>query len=428
MTNRLYNRRRGVVTFLFMILFVFTFLALAGLVIDLGFVFSTRRTMQATANTAALEGLRFRDDQTISSDAATRDQKRRQRASNLAARFSCGPTVAMSGGIPLDGSTFVASEVMGVTGVYTPALELNNSSNSTSGDLVQGIYNDAAISHTEASDYTRTDFTPDTTTTAGAFLVRLRRTGEASESGVQSSGPPVPFLFARGAPLAAVSDGNGNPVSPSALLDRRGRGTFVRAAAIADAQPALSVGTANSGSSIEGLAGYQLLASFWMQDWDGDSSTPGNGTESVAVILTGTSFTRNGSVVGDTLLASTDAITALGSSTNVGPSTLATGTAFVPIMANVLKADHSSSTQRIIGFARVTLSGTSPTYTLTRQKQYIAPQNASAALLDCRFLAPNVATPIDVADLMDQHRLLATPATSLPADVLRAPALVRSIQ
>src|SRR5436853_621049 len=64
-------------------LLLFVIFAFAALVIDMGFVFLTRRQMQTAVDAAALEGLRKRDDPALA--AAARDAARRQAASNLTA-------------------------------------------------------------------------------------------------------------------------------------------------------------------------------------------------------------------------------------------------------------------------------------------------------------------------------------------------------
>ena len=55
------NRHRGNVLLLFA-LFAFTLFAIAGMAIDLGFARLTQRQMQAGVDSAAREGMRFRDE------------------------------------------------------------------------------------------------------------------------------------------------------------------------------------------------------------------------------------------------------------------------------------------------------------------------------------------------------------------------------
>ena len=95
------------------VMLAFAFFALAALVIDLGFVRLAQRQMQTAADTAALEGLRWRDDgQSLGIDP-------HQQASAMAANvfdddlnpadgdplnFGAGPVVGFQGGIRPDRS------------------------------------------------------------------------------------------------------------------------------------------------------------------------------------------------------------------------------------------------------------------------------------------------------------------------------------
>ncbi len=277
-------------------------LALAALVIDLGFARLTQRQMQTAADSAALEGLRWQNVQTQSdlppawlADPSFQsevgplgagplspqqiDSIRRWAAGQVVAdgpsgngsaaqpsmfadyvdssggtlQYGAGPVVNFSGGIgPAD---LVAAQTMTIpdTPVYqpqradgTPGLELN-SVNATAGDLLAGTYNSGQPS-AEADDYTRADFTPALagSSTASAFLVRMRRTNNLNgldlEPGVSTSGPTLPVLFGRGSMMAR--SGSGSQLSV-------GSGITVRATAIAGPQPAKTVGplyTSNSGS------------------------------------------------------------------------------------------------------------------------------------------------------------------------------------
>ncbi len=246
--------RAGYVLLVFALL-LGALLALAALVIDLGLARVAQRQMQSAADAAALHGLRLRDDP----QASQRELARRLAASDLAAQrfdddfrpavpdaaqLGAGPLVEYHGGRPLGSSAFRASAqlALGPHPVYEPRLQLNLD-NAAHGDLVAGRAarrlpppEDPHDRFPESSDYTRRDFTP--AADAAAFLVRLRRTGEAAQwtadNGTASAGPPVPFLFGHGGGvLRARSDAAGNPVDPLALWERRARGTEVRATAIA---------------------------------------------------------------------------------------------------------------------------------------------------------------------------------------------------
>ncbi len=115
-----------------------------------------------------------------------------------------------------------------------------NLMNQIDGDLVSGEFDPDDASHLEdggnGGTYTRTDFNPVTNGGANAnqgaansaFLARLRRTGETSETGISNAWPAVPALFSvfRSRP----ANNGGVPSFP------------VRATAIADAKPAIYVG------------------------------------------------------------------------------------------------------------------------------------------------------------------------------------------
>jgi uncharacterized membrane protein len=60
--NRHRSRKRRGYTLVFFAMFLFGFMALAALVIDIGFARLTQRQMQTAVDAAALEGLRFRDE------------------------------------------------------------------------------------------------------------------------------------------------------------------------------------------------------------------------------------------------------------------------------------------------------------------------------------------------------------------------------
>src|SRR5262249_20204097 len=160
---------------------------------DLGFVLLAQRQMQTGVDTAALEGLRFRDE--LPAGAATgppTESARRAAARQIAPwgyeenftpdppggmQLGAGPGVNFSGGIVLPGTSFRAAETMTPAGSYHPNLQPNLANTNPAGDMLSGAYRDGtAVRHTEQADYTRDDFT------AGlggdAFLVRMRRSNE----------------------------------------------------------------------------------------------------------------------------------------------------------------------------------------------------------------------------------------------------------
>ncbi len=273
--NRHRSRARRGYTLVFFAMFLFGFMALAALVIDIGFARLTQRQMQTAVDAAALEGLRFRDevpqdlvDAIVAaggnggdpSDPEYRDYARRWLASRIVALtfddnldpddgdeigFGAGPVVELTGGV---GDPMLnAGQLLRLpdTPFYKPlrsdktfGLELNLADD-MHGDMVAGEY-DPEKEHWELPSYSREDFTP--TPAGDAFLVRMRRTdrpvaGLDQVDNVSSHGPSIPYLFARGAFLPASDPNTG--YSP------RHHGMTVRATGIADARPVLSVGLPN---------------------------------------------------------------------------------------------------------------------------------------------------------------------------------------
>ena len=257
--------------------FLFALLPLMALVVHLGMATLSRRQMQTAVNSAALEGVRLSD--------ALPDSERRSKVQDLVAaiyddnlnsdtedamQFGAGPVIAFDDeptDIVLPGTAFRASRTIRREniGVYDPDLE-SNESNEQHGDMVAGQYQPTA-SHNEDATYSREDFLLDGDTgynsTVGedSFLVRLRRTRSTVNPvpvlddvpGVSSTGPTVPFLFGRG------------PYGGPELLNRRERGTIVRATAIAQKQPAYRVGIPDGGliPPLIGLLNVQMDIGVW---------------------------------------------------------------------------------------------------------------------------------------------------------------------
>jgi hypothetical protein len=226
--------------------------------------------MQTAVDSAALEGLRFRDED-VFQEATSQDvaRSRRQRASDRVAwhfdddllatdedaiGFGAGPIVEFSGGAGVP--DLVASQEMTIPPepfykpIGTAALRLNEG-NDPAGDMVAGNFVPAATHEVDAG-YRRNDFDP--AVDGNAFLVRMRRSGEVFFPGIDDSGnrsssggPPLPYLFGRGS-----------------LIDRRlvASGITVRATAIADARPVVCVGARHPGA----LGSLELAVS--MADWE----------------------------------------------------------------------------------------------------------------------------------------------------------------
>lgn len=206
------RRRRGNVLVAFAFLTA-VLLGLGALVIDLGVVYLTRGQMQAAADTAALEGLRHRDD------VAEIDRR-------LAAQQLAGLALAD----PAQGSERSGSR-------HRQTLQLNLA-NDANGDLVSGNV-----------DPETGEFHPSLESPASAFKVRLRRGGRqfATINPSASSGSQIPSLF--------------NPIQP---------GYSIETQTVAAARPAKTVGPAIAAGlypgverDIAGLAPFAITAQFW---------------------------------------------------------------------------------------------------------------------------------------------------------------------
>jgi hypothetical protein len=255
--------RAGYALVLFVMLF-FGLMGLAALVIDMGFARLAQREMQTAVDSAALEGLRWRDVQqsenlppawlaspdfqqqtgvspgtgTLSSQ--QRDAVRRWATSNMVANVfadyvdsggtvqnGAGPVVNFSGGVPGAPAEWAAGQTITwpPPPPYQPArssgtagLELNLS-NGTEGDMSSGTYGlnpgyDPTQLADEDTSYDRRNFMPSQGTadsaSAPAFLVRMRRTnnpgGLDQEPGISCGGPTLPVLFGRGSMMARSGD------------------------------------------------------------------------------------------------------------------------------------------------------------------------------------------------------------------------------
>ena len=220
---------------LVVVLLMFVFLGFATAFMDLGLVRMTQAQMQAAVDSAAVEGLRFRDHPVIDGRVAARDLVDQIfdddfGTSSVEHTLGAGPVTELSGGF---GATANALQTIESTSNYVPHLQLNRR-NARHGDLVTGTYLGDALVHEENSVYERSDFVPlaQPEFPPDAFLVRLRRTNDFQGfdrlEGVSSAGPALPFLFGR----AMAMSGNGS-------YEPRHHGLTVRAAAIASALPAI---------------------------------------------------------------------------------------------------------------------------------------------------------------------------------------------
>lgn len=419
-----------------MAVFLFVLLPILALVVHTGFITLTRRQMQTAVHSAALEGLRHRDapaatwtdstnhpaglwgecgnppDQAAEPEdyAEWLECARRWSAdrhvqmvfdgdldagTESSVRLGAGPDVQFdgSGGIPVPGTDFVASEKIVGVAPFRPHLE-RNEDDEPHGDQVAGQYRPGE-SHAEGADYVREDFAdPESldyldSQPADAFLVRLRRTRPSGQSApalddvadVSSTGPTVPFLFGRGANTRAIRDSSApdpeNP-DPAALWNRRQRGTIVRATAIAQARPAVTVGVPSSDVD-RGLALFWIEADGWDELSAGDTvkviADPATGSFSGPVpdgdsgtsddiVIHGQFIVRDVVTLGDAL----DPLESI-------PEDLEAGLERVVALYATIGTEN-----RVVGFGRVRLETTSEAneFTLHRLPPAVEPVNASA--------------------------------------------------
>jgi len=439
--NRKSNRRRGYTLVVFVML-VFGIMGLAAIVIDIGFARLAQRQMQTAADTAALEGLRGRDQE----DASNPDAVRRMTASEFVAltfdddlaptagdarNFGAGPTVNLSGGV--GDPSLAASQLLSVpaTPVYKPqrvdgqfGLEVNTA-NERHGDLVAGAYDAAAAHHDEDATYRRSDF-DETATEQDAFLVRLRRTNDFQGldhlNGVSSGGPAVPILFGRASLLA--------PADPSSGYSPRHHGVTVRATAIAQAQRAKAIGRSHATNNMAGALPFV----FYRPSWESDLGT---GVVSVEVnaageLLIGTAVV--GYVTHDEGLG---AMTSLGDVRVPTETAISSPAAFVSDLLENLPASArgyvaivpdaggaTSIPNRVIGFgllvgiAADTADTTASRFVIKREIEQIAPENASGVMTTgLETLFSDEADDPHFAELWQQHNEFDGP--------LLAPSLVR---
>ena len=272
LTRSIGRRHRGGYVLVLVALMLFGLMAMAALVIDIGFARLAQRQMQTAVDSAAIEGLRYRDDPS-EPDATIRETARRERASQMVAmifdddllstpedafQFGAGPIVEFTDGAgdsELNASKFINSPgnpnpnpkigSLPSVPVYKPTLQ-TNTSNAGEGDMVAGDSFDAAAVHSEDASYNRADFVRNGTAN-DVFLVRMRRTNEIETVGVRTSGPTLPYLFARG---SLMFDQN-TPSNPRRLI---GEGIKVRATSIAAAKPVVCIGTTAGPSGLKSLA------------------------------------------------------------------------------------------------------------------------------------------------------------------------------
>ena len=266
--------RRGGYVLVFFAMIVFGLLALAAVVIDVGLARATQTRMQAATDTAALDGLRFRDSNGSHAQAQAMMQGLEGPVSGPYGPFATPPVdfatgvsqldpvqapagfeVAASGG---DSNLEYAHQLVAIGSQWTPGANFQQNdatdggNNNLAGDVVSGNYtfNGAVLpNQLEPDDYDRsaTDFPVANPATAPSLLVRLRRTDPSpraapplldTEEG-SSTGPTLPYIFGHAAFLRAQVDAT-HPYAVNS--DPMVQGIVVRATAIATLTVATSVG------------------------------------------------------------------------------------------------------------------------------------------------------------------------------------------
>lgn len=377
----------------FLAMVVIGCLALGGLVIDLGMAILTQAQMQAAADPAALEGLRFRDA-LDGNGQPIGDEGRRAAAVRIASmvfdddgdpstppamslRIGAGPELVLTDHEDPNIAALHASRTITVPDqrTYLPQLQLNLT-NEPYGDLVAGTFVSPwpTAPSREEGNYGRNDFIPsEQVDSAGApaFLVRLRRTNDFDgldhQEGVSFGGAPIPLLAGHGSLTPFVNPDNPND------YNFRAHGFTVRATALTDARPALQVGFPQTSVTppIEGALPLALTLELWN----------GLPVEQPVVLSVG----GTGTIAGNGLATAgrftppppdPNAITTVGQAIVAAPPVPdAEITGYVPIYH--VFDEGGVLVERVIGFGRAAVSGPLPTVTVTRMPGLVAPMNAS---------------------------------------------------
>jgi hypothetical protein len=334
--RRSFRRRRGY-TLVFFVMMLFGIMALAALVIDIGFARLAQQQLRIAADSAAAEGLRgegvldyddrrtaarefvhwhFDDDLDSTGTYPADDDGAFDSDSG---RFGAGPLVQFSGGA--GDPSLVASQLMEV-------------------DRGKPVYKPQVL-----------DGTPSAT---GSFQVAMRRgPNDAPFADLYANGPSVPYLFARGS-----------------LINRQviEAGITVRGTGQAQSAQALSIGLSQEATTppLVGLLPLTLELSYW------NSLT----TDSADIQLL---------TAGE--IGTAGRFFALGSAETMPltigrllPSVVipADGTydGYVPIYANLT----ATATQRVVGFgsAQVVVTGSGTMASITRQPGRVGAENVSA--------------------------------------------------
>jgi Flp pilus assembly protein TadG len=383
-----------------MFLIVLALLGVMALTLDFGFVLLARRQMQTGVNSAALEGLRGQglDEYDDNSEELRRMKSREMLRLNFDDDFDLsGNTTTIGAGIDsslIQGNGFqqttigpanttLAQDLANRSSfIFRPDNFELNSDNEIHGDMVVGIYDaDVATTHSESSDYTRTDFAP-TVDEPSSFLVRMRRThdpdGLDEVSGVSSRGGGLPLILGRAGSIRAEP--------PNADYSVRRDGVLVRASAIAHAVPARSVGVADRTLTppLIGLAplaisldGWQALAtntSYILNATNGELTDPADTSVPPTVVASAVRIDSLSPAFVGQVFADIE-------STWPDLNLIPDGTsepAYIPITAELASTSTTVLQELIIGFARVQLTRSGASFTVEPLARIVAPENAAS--------------------------------------------------
>ena len=377
----------GTVLVLFALLFVGIF-GLLGAVVDGGRLRVTRQQMDAGAECAALEGVRFRDTE---GDAGRRLRAIRgaellydddmDPANGDALGLGAGTLPVVSGDTPLRGTINVATDP--ANRVWKPADALEtNSSNSQHGDLVAGTHVLGGFA-TEDDTFKRDDFAPSppgssaaSLTSAPAFLVRLRRANDRldldRDPSASSAGPPFEWLWARGAVWHEPTAGQSN--------QSRAEGLTLRATSIASSERALVLSNDPTGGVL--LTNFVLRADAGSA-WD---ATPLSGSITLKVESNGlltVAGIEEGAITADAKrLVGAEVLPSLSTWSTPPAASL-----IVPVYTQI------AGTRLIVGFTRANATLSGATLTVTRLPGSMLPTSASTispAALDSRIALETV--------------------------------------
>lgn len=360
------------------ILLMFGLLGICAIIIDLGYARVAQAQMQAGADSAALEGLRLRDEGS--------ELSRRQVARLFARKTYEDPvTELVNDGDPgNDGGLAPFARLTGAGGhltlsggqtplrafqqisisanpMYRPCLALNQA-NIVNGDLVGGAYDpdgakaDVAYQPVMKNDYnryiTRTEELA-AGVSADAFLARMRRTGYTPSGSLDepdqddvadtacsstdtavSAGPSVPLLFGLGSTVRA-REGSAYSV--------RQHGFTVRATSLARALPVRQISALKA-------AAFALEREFWESGISAGPFTLTNKADGRLVLAASTPEEPAGGAVG------AQKLTRVGQTFTVGGVVSSISPAlerYVPIYETV-----NGTTQVVIGYAWVLVTVT----------------------------------------------------------------------